>query len=1005
MTAHRKICRWSRLRRRTVGLCLLAVAACLVVTSSLSPAEAQLAGPLRVNPGNPRYFTDNSGKSILLAGSHTWANRVDNGFLDPPTPFDYAGYLDFLQANNHNFFRLYVWEQAKWNTFTTSPYWFTPSPYQRPGPALALDGKPKFDLTAFDQAYFDRLRQRVIDAGSRGIYVSVMLFNGWSVESKGQVTNPWPGHPFNAANNINGINGDLNGDGSGPEVHTMADARLVALQAAYVSKVIDTVNDLDNVLYEICNECGTSSLQWETYMVAFIKAYEAGLAKQHPVGMTVEWPGGSNNDVFSSNADWVSPNDADGYANDPPAADGTKVVISDTDHIYGVGGDRTWVWKAVTRGLNLLFMDGAGSDNYVSIASPGWNTNDPVWVSLRANMGYARAYTQAMDLTATRPRSDLTSAEYALASPTSSTPEYLVYFVGDTSSFNVNLSSNLGPFAVEWLNPATGAKTAGADVVGGAVRSFTPPFSGDAVLYLKLASAPDTQNPTIAITTPTGTSTFLTNTSPLITLAGTAADNAAVTQVTWLNSAGGFGTASGTTNWSIPSITLQPGVNVLIVTARDAANNIAIATLTVTFDTTAPDTTITASPAVLTNSTSASFSFTSTEVGSTFQCQLDGGSFTACTSPQTFSGLAAGSHTFRVRAIDPAGNVDPTPASFTWTIDTTAPDTIITASPPALTNSTSASFSFTATKASSTFECKLDGGPFTICTSPQSHSALLAGSHTFQVRAIDPAGNVDPTPASFTWAIDSSAPDTTITANPPVLTNSTSASFSFTATEAGSTFECQLDGAPFAVCTSPQSYSALAAGSHTFQVRAVDTAGNVDPTPASFTWTIDTTAPDTTITAAPPALTNSTSASFSFTATKTGSTFECKLDGAPFATCTSPQSYSALAAGSDTFQVRAIDPAGNVDPTPASFTWTIDTTAPDTIITASPPALTNSTSASFSFTATKTGSTFECKLDGAPFATCTSPQSYSALAAGSDTFQVRAIDPAGNVDPTPASFT
>ena len=103
MTAHRKICRWSRLRRRTVGLCLLAVAACLVVTSSLSPAEAQLAGPLRVNPGNPRYFTDNSGKSILLAGSHTWANRVDNGFLDPPAPFDYAGYLDFLQANNHNF--------------------------------------------------------------------------------------------------------------------------------------------------------------------------------------------------------------------------------------------------------------------------------------------------------------------------------------------------------------------------------------------------------------------------------------------------------------------------------------------------------------------------------------------------------------------------------------------------------------------------------------------------------------------------------------------------------------------------------------------------------------------------------------------------------------------------------------------------------------------------------------------------------------------------------------
>src|SRR5207249_6126345 len=120
---------------------------------------------------------------------------------------------------------------------------------------------------------------------------------------------------------------------------------------------------------------------------------------------------------------------------------------------------------------------------------------------------------------------------------------------------------------------------------------------------------------------------------------------------------------------------------------------------------------------------------------------------------------------------------------------------------------------------------------FTHCTSPQSYSSLTAGSHTFQVRAIDTAGNVDATPASFSWTIDTTAPDTTITANPPALTNSTSATFSFTATKAGSTFECRLDGAAFGACTSPQSYTGLAAGSHTFQVLAIDTAGNVDPTP------------------------------------------------------------------------------------------------------------------------------------------------------------------------------
>jgi hypothetical protein len=182
-------------------------------------------------------------------------------------------------------------------------------------------------------------------------------------------------------------------------------------------------------------------------------------------------------------------------------------------------------------------------------------------------------------------------------------------------------------------------------------------------------------------------------------------------------------------------------------------------------------------------------------------------------------------------------------------------------------------------------------------------------------------------------AADTTPPDTTITANPPNPSNSSSASFSFTGTDnitpSGSlTFECKLDGGSFAACTSPQNYTGLADGSHTFQVRAKDAANLVDATPASYTWMVDTGAPDTTITANPTALTNSTSAPFSFTADESPATFECKLDVGTFAACTSPQNYSGLAEGSHTFQVRAKDSANNVDGTPASYTWTIDTTAP-----------------------------------------------------------------------------
>ena len=98
--------------------------------------------------------------------------------------------------------------------------------------------------------------------------------------------------------------------------------------------------------------------------------------------------------------------------------------------------------------------------------------------------------------------------------------------------------------------------------------------------------------------------------------------------------------------------------------------------------------------------------------------------------------------------------------------DGTAPETTILTNPAALTNSTSATFTFTSTEAG-TFECKLDNGAFTTCSSPQIYNGLSEGNHSFQVRAKDLAGNTDQTPASFSWMIDIIPPETTITSNPP----------------------------------------------------------------------------------------------------------------------------------------------------------------------------------------------------------------------------------------------
>jgi hypothetical protein len=210
-------------------------------------------------------------------------------------------------------------------------------------------------------------------------------------------------------------------------------------------------------------------------------------------------------------------------------------------------------------------------------------------------------------------------------------------------------------------------------------------------------------------------------------------------------------------------------------------------------------------------------------------------------------------------------------------------------------------------------------------------TATAAGGYAFDYWAGDVANASSPTTTVTIDAskvitahfVDITLPDTTITAYPPDPSSSADASFSFTSTEPGSTFECQLDGSGFSACTSPKTYTGLADGTHTFEVRAIDASSNVDPSPASYSWTIDTVAPNTTITAHPDNPSHSVDASFSFTSTEPGSTFECQLDGGGFSTCTSPQTYTGLDYGNHTFAVRATDGVGNVDLSPASYGWAI----------------------------------------------------------------------------------
>jgi Ca2+-binding RTX toxin-like protein len=375
---------------------------------------------------------------------------------------------------------------------------------------------------------------------------------------------------------------------------------------------------------------------------------------------------------------------------------------------------------------------------------------------------------------------------------------------------------------------------------------------------------------------------------------------------------------------------LSVGSHTLLVRSIDSAGFVDPSPASHTWVVDAPAPTITGHPEVVTSSRTATFTFTG---GGSFQCSLDTADFTACTSGQTYSGLADGQHIFWVRASEGGAT-----ARFVWTVTNAAP----LAANQAVTTTAGMPVVITLTATDE------DALTWQIIDPPQ-HGGLegvaphlvyrpdtdYVGTDSFTFAADDEQSRSNMATVSITVQ-PSTTPqplDTTITAQPPLLSGSAEALFEFrgsggTGGIAG--FECSLDNAPFTPCASPHSYSTLSNGEHSFAVRAVDGAGTVDATPAAYTWTInvttpDTTPPETTITAQPPNPSVSADARFEFGGTDNIGIdhFECSLDNAPFAICTSAQTYTGLSNGQHTFSVRAVDGANNVDATPATYTWSV----------------------------------------------------------------------------------
>jgi hypothetical protein len=379
--------------------------------------------------------------------------------------------------------------------------------------------------------------------------------------------------------------------------------------------------------------------------------------------------------------------------------------------------------------------------------------------------------------------------------------------------------------------------------------------------------ASDTTPPTVAISSPTSGSTYTTTISSL-DLAGTATDNVGVIQVTWANSRGGNGTASGTTSWTASGIVLQAGLNVLTVTASDAAGNATAATLTVTYSTggleiTPPTVAITSPTSAVTYTTTSSpLDLGGTAADNVGVAQVTwansrGGSRTASgTTSWTASGivLQAGNNVLTVTARDAAGNAGAAALTVTYTPNDTTPPTVTITSPTsALTYATGSSFlTLAGTAADNVGVGQVtwanSGGGSGTASGTTSWTAggivLQAGNNVLTVTARDAAGNTGT--ATLTVSSDQTSPDTTITGGPSGAIMVNVASFRWTGsdniTPVGSLqYAFRLDPlepkfSAFGSATT-KTYSGLADGPYTFYAKARDQAGN-EATPVSRSFTV-----------------------------------------------------------------------------------------------------------------------------------------------------------------------
>lgn len=461
----------------------------LALTILLAPSCAN-ADPLRLHPENPHYFEYRGKPRVLITSAEHYGAILN-------ADFDYVTYLHTLSGDGLNHTRMFVGAYCEpvgafkivQNTLAPAAGKFI-CPWARSEEPGYENGGNKFDLTAWDTAYFDRLKDFIAKAAETDVIVEVNLFCPFYRDEM------WDLSPMHVRNNINRL-GDISRD----DVYTLVrNSGLLEIQDAMVRKVVSELKDFDNLFYEVMNEpyARKVPMDWQEHIVDVIVATEKALGVRHLISLNIankeEKVERVHPEVSILNFHYAYPPNTVGvnYA--------LNRVIGDNETGFKGTGDfyyRREGWAFILSGgalfnnLDYTFVVGYEDGTLEHPDQPGSSTQD-----LRVQLGVLGAFIQGFDFVHMAPDDGVIVGgvpdglqAFVLAESGKQVAVYVCH--QETEAFgetvlDLRVDLPAGSYSVAWVNTHTG-EVEKDDLVrhsGGEISLMSPPFMGDIALRI-----------------------------------------------------------------------------------------------------------------------------------------------------------------------------------------------------------------------------------------------------------------------------------------------------------------------------------------------------------------------------------------------------------------------------------------------------------------------------------------------------------------------------------------